>query len=124
MRKTLKCIYYIHHCVRECMPVNVPSKCTSICVISLVLKDNKGAMTFHHFPAIFPAILVKRHCTLLAMEGNNHLHLLGTMTGMHSCTQWCITNEKSLIPFWPVRPAALDFQARPAGHPAYCHLYS
>ena len=35
--------FVIHHCVRECMPVNVPSKCT--CVISLFLIDRKDAMT-------------------------------------------------------------------------------
>ena len=33
--------FVLHHCVRECMPVNVPSKCT--CVISLFLTDRKGA---------------------------------------------------------------------------------
>ena len=56
------------------------------------------------------------------------MHLQGTLTGMHSRTQLCITNEKYLGPFRPVRPAGLDFQARPgphrpAGRPALCHLY-
>ena len=41
------------------------------------------------------------------------VHLLGTLTGMHSRTQWCFTNEKSLGPFRPVRPAGLDVQAQP-----------
>ena len=33
--------FAIHHCVRDCMQVNVPSNCT--CVISLFLTDRKGA---------------------------------------------------------------------------------
>ena len=41
------------------------------------------------------------------------VHLLGTLTGIHSRTQWCITNEKSLGPFRSVRPAGLDSQAWP-----------
>ena len=34
-----------------------------------------------------------------------------------------LLNKKFLGPFRPVRPAGLDFQARPVGRPARCHLY-
>ena len=112
----------IHHCVQECMPVNAPSKC--ICVISLLLTDNKGAITFQssYFPQL---VLVNIIAPLLSVRRREitQVHLLGTLTGMHSRTQWCITNEKSLGPFRPWRPAGLNFQARPAaaaGHPARC----
>ena len=43
----------------------------------------------------------------------NMLFLFFWLTGMHSRTQWCNTNEKSLGPFRPVRPECLDFQAWP-----------
>ena len=33
-----------------------------------------------------------------------------------------LLNKTILGPFRPVRPAGLDFQARPAGRPARCHL--
>ena len=48
--------------------------------------------------------------------------LLTTQRPAHNA-QRGLFNEKSLDPFRPVRPAGLDFQARPAGGPARCHLY-
>ena len=42
----------IHHCVRECMPFNVPGKCTCV-----------GAMTNWLFQSVSPALYVKRHYT-------------------------------------------------------------
>ena len=84
----------IHHCVRKCIPA---SKSFNDIPISSQL-----------FPQIFFASFLavrKREIT--------QVHLLGTLTGMHFRTQWFISNVKSLGPFRPVRPAGLDFQARP-----------
>ena len=65
-------------------------------------------------PIFSSAIFSNIIAPLLAvrMKEITQVHLLGTLAGMHSRTQRCITNEKSLGPFRPVKPAGLDFKAR------------
>ena len=132
--KTLKCILLIHlhstcvlrHCVRECRPVNVPSKCAY--AISLLLTDNKSALTFQSVHSCFPYLFFGQTSLHLCygLEGREitQVHLLEALTGMHSRTQCCITNEKSLGPFRPVSargPGCLG-RALPAGRQARCYL--
>ena len=89
------------------MQVNVPSKCTCVPVLFEFLSFCSWPITkvqwhFNQFPAIFPSyFFVKRHCTFVSVRRREitQVHLLRTLTGMHSRTQWCITNEKSLGPF-------------------------
>ena len=98
----------IRHCVRECMPVNVPSKFT--CVISLLLTDNKGAMTFQSVPSYFPpAILVI--ATLLSVRRGNNTNTLAGNIDRHAFPHTMVNHKWKI--FRPVRPAGLGFQARP-----------
>ena len=76
----------------------------------VLLTGNKGTITFQ-------SVQVRKRDNTGTLAGN-----IDRQSGMHSRTQRCITNGKNLGPFRPVRPAGLDFHARPAGRPARCHI--
>ena len=91
----------IHHCVRECMLVS--KRFNDIPIRSQLFSlDIFGQTSLHLFYGPERGEITQ-------------VHLQGTLTGMHSRTQSCITNEKSLDPFRPreARGPRLSGQAQP-----------
>ena len=84
----------------DCMPVNVPSKCVICLWVLWPIGDNKKVIGHsNQFPAIFSSYFwLNVIAPLLSVRRREitQVHLLGTLTGLHSRTQWCIPNKKSL----------------------------
>ena len=108
-----------------CMPVNVPSKSPSTCVISLILNDNQKCKVIPISSQLFsPGIFGQTSLHLCSVRREiaqvHLLHLLGKLTGMHSRTQM-YHQWKNFRPV-SARGPGVSGPALPAGRPARYHL--